>query len=118
MATLTMAMLISRDLARSRDFYRDVLGLKVRVDSPGWVDFDLGGPVTLGIHPPTEDLQVTPGSLQLGFEVEDVDVFVEEARAKGVPIVMEPMRESFGRLALILDPDGYTVQMFTPAPRG
>ena len=113
-----MAMLISDDLQRSRDFYRDVLGLKVRNDSPGWIDFDLGGKVVLGLHPPTEDIQVTPGSLQLGFEVADVDAYIEDARAKGARIVLEPKDESFGRLALILDPDGYTIQVFTPNRRG
>lgn len=114
MATFAMAMLVSANLPRSRDFYRDVLGLKVRNDSPGWIDFQLGGSAALGLHPPTDDVAVSPGSLQLGFEVDDVDSFIEDARAKGVSVVMEPFDESFGRLSLILDPDGYTVQVYTP----
>jgi predicted enzyme related to lactoylglutathione lyase len=117
MVTFSMAMLVSADLPRSRDFYRDVLGLKVRNDVPGWVDFDLGGGAALGLHPPTDEMPIRPGSLQLGFEVDDVDAFIEDARAKGASIVMEPFDESFGRLSLILDPDGYTVQVYTPRRR-
>jgi lactoylglutathione lyase len=114
MATFAMAMLVSADLARSRDFYRDVLGLTVRTESAGWIDLELGGGAALGLHPPSDEMQVRPGSLQIGFEVPDVDSFIEDARAKGAMIVMEPFDEEFGRLALMLDPDGYTLQVYTP----
>jgi lactoylglutathione lyase len=118
MATFSMAMLVSSDLPRSRDFYRDIFGLKLRYDTPDWVDFELGGAAALGLHPPSDYLSVQPGSLQLGFEVPDVDAFIDDARAKGVTIAMEPADESFGRLALIVDPDGYTVQVYTPNRQG
>jgi predicted enzyme related to lactoylglutathione lyase len=114
MATFAMAMLVSADLPRSRDFYRDVLELKVRFDTPEWVDFDLGSGAALGLHPPTDRVHVQPGSTQIGFEVPDVDAFIATARAKGVTVAMEPADEDFGRLALIVDPDGYTVQVYTP----
>ena len=65
MAQFTIAMLVCADLKRSRDFYRDVLGLKLKTDAvPDWVDFDLGGGALLGLHPKTEVLAVRPGSLQ------------------------------------------------------
>lgn len=118
MATFAMAMLVSADLPRSRDFYRDVFGLPLRYDTPDWVDFELGGSAALGIHPPSDYLAVQPGSLQLGFEVPNVDAFIDGARAKGVTIAMGPADESFGRLAMVVDPDGYTIQVYTPNPRG
>jgi predicted enzyme related to lactoylglutathione lyase len=118
MATFALTMLVSKDLARSRDFYRDVVGLRLGADMPPhWVDFDLGSGALLGIHPETDELRVQPGSNSNGFAVDDVDAFVAGAEAHGVRVIKEPADESFGRLAVILDPDGYTVQVYTPAAR-
>ena len=115
MAKFWVAMLVCADLKRSRDFYRDVLGLKVRNDSePHWVDLDLGGGATLGLHPKSELLSVRPGSLQLAFTVENVDTFVADCALLGVPIFQDPYDESFGRIAIISDPDGYPIQIVTP----
>ncbi|MBC5816350.1 MAG: VOC family protein [Candidatus Eremiobacteraeota bacterium] len=111
MSKFTVAMLVCADLDRSRDFYRDVLNLKVKTSNDRWVDFDLGNGVSLGIHKKTEILAVRPGSLQLGFTVEDVDKFVADARTMGVPVFQDPYDDTFGRVAIIGDPDGYPVQV-------
>jgi catechol 2,3-dioxygenase-like lactoylglutathione lyase family enzyme len=112
MTKFSVAMLVCADLRRSRDFYRDVIGLRLRNDNaPHWVDFDLGGGATLGLHPKTDLLAVRPGSLQLGFSVENVDRFVADCAAFGVPVFQDPYDESFGRVAVIGDPDGYPVQI-------
>ncbi|HEV2261998.1 MAG TPA: VOC family protein [Candidatus Rubrimentiphilum sp.] len=112
MADFSLAMLVCSDLKRSRDFYRDVMGLKLKTDSiPDWVDFELEGGASLGLHPKTELLAVRPGSLQLGFAVEDVDEFVGRCSGRGVPIFQSPYDESFGRFAVIGDPDGYPIQI-------
>lgn len=110
-----MAMIVSSDLGRTKTFYRTILGLKLGTDAaPHWVDFDLGDGRMLGIHPASDSLLVKPGSLQLAFYVEDVDKFVTDARTAGVRILQDPHDESFGRLAVIADPDGYAVQIATP----
>lgn len=89
MARFSIAMLVCSDLGRSRSFYRDVIGLKLVADrAPHWVE-------------------------QLGFAVEDVDAFVAGCVARGVPVFQEPYDESFGRIAVIGDPDGYPVQVGT-----
>jgi len=107
-------MLICADIERSRNFYRDVLGLKLKTDAvPDWVDFDLGNGALLGLHPKTELLAVRPGSLQLGFGVENVDEFVADCAKNGVPVFQYPSDESFGRFAMIGDPDGYAIQIIT-----
>lgn len=114
MAKFAIALLICADIERSRDFYRDVLGLTLKTDAvPDWVDFDLGNGALLGLHPKTELLAVRPGSLQLGFTVADVDAFIEECAKKSVPIFQSPSDESFGRFAMIGDPDGYAIQITT-----
>jgi hypothetical protein len=110
-----MTMLVCADLARSRDFYRDKIGLAVGTDvSPHWVDFDLGGGAQLGLHPADGRLPVQPGSMSIGFTVDDVDALVASLERDGVTIVNEPFDENFGRLAVVADPDGYPVQLLTP----
>ncbi len=115
MTTFAMAMLVCSNLARSRDFYRDVLTLKIGTDAfPEWVDFDLGDGKRLGLHPVSGTLAVRSGSLQLGFHVENVDAFIADARTGGVRVLQDPYEQSFGRVAVIADPDGYVIQVFTP----
>ena len=115
MATFALAMLVCADLERSKRFYRTILELKLGTDAaPHWVDFHLGEGRMLGLHPASESLIAKPGSLQLGFHVDDVNKIVTDARTAGVPILQEPHDESFGRIAVIADPDGYPVQVATP----
>ena len=114
MAKFSIVMLVCSDLTRSRNFYRDVLGLPVRQDLPKRpVRFELGDGSVLSLHRKSDVLAVRPGSLQLGFLVDDVDRFVADCVARGVPIFQDPYDESFGRVAVIGDPDGYPVQVGT-----
>lgn len=110
-------MLVCSNLQRSREFYRDVMGLKLIADhAPHWVEFELGPGISLGLHPATELLAVRPGSLQLAFSVENVDKFTSDCAALGVPIFQDPYDEPFGRMSVISDPDGYPIQVSTPKP--
>ncbi len=119
MASFVLAMLVCADLERSKRFYKTILDLKLGTDAaPHWVDFDLGEGRMLGLHPASDALTVKPGSVQLGFAVDDIDKFVTDARTAGVTVLQEPHDEGFGRLAVISDPDGYPVQVATlKAPR-
>ena len=119
MGAFAMAMLVCSDLARSRAFYRDVLELRVATDaSPDWVDFDLGDGQRLGLHPDSDTLMVRPGSLQLGFHVDNVDAFITDARTAGVRVLQDPYDQGVGRVAVIADPDGYVIQVFSPKHAG
>jgi predicted enzyme related to lactoylglutathione lyase len=110
----SIVLLVCSDLARSRNFYRDVIGLAIKVDRiPHWVEFELSDGATLGLHPKSDVLAVRPGSLQLGFTVDNVDAFVGDCVKRGVPVFQDPYDESFGRIAVIGDPDGYPIQVGT-----
>jgi len=111
-------MLVCSDLARSRDFYRDVLGLAVIQDLPKRpVRFRLGADAVLSLHRKSDVLAVRPGSLQLGFTVDDVDRFVADCVARKIPIFQDPYDEPFGRIATVGDPDGYPLQVATLTKR-
>ncbi|MBV8151622.1 MAG: VOC family protein [Candidatus Eremiobacteraeota bacterium] len=114
-AEFRMVVAACGDLARSRDFYHDLFGLSVTMDhAPHWIELDLGNGTSLGLHPATGNFSVQPGSVQLGFTVPNVDRFVTDARTMGTRILQEPFDASFGRLAIIGDPDGYAIQVYTP----
>ena len=118
MAKFSIVMLVCADLPRSRDFYRDVLGLQVLVDLPKRpVRFALGDGSVLSLHRKSDVLKVRPGSLQLGFTVDDVDRFAAECVKRGVPLFQDPYDEPFGRIAIVGDPDGYPIQVATLAKR-
>jgi len=105
-------MLVCSDLARSRDFYRTIMGLKLLKDrAPHWIEFELGEGITLVLHPRSELLAVRPGSLQLGFTVENVEKFVSDCVALNVPILQYPYDEGPLRISVISDPDGYPIQV-------
>ncbi len=111
-------MLVCSDLARSRDFYRDVLGLRALQDLPKRpVRFELNDGAELSLHRKSDVLAVRPGSLQLGFTVENVDEFVAQCVARGVPVFQDPYDEPFGRIAIVGDPDGYPLQVATVTRR-
>jgi catechol-2,3-dioxygenase len=43
-------VLFAEDLEQQKSYYRDVLGLPVKVDRGGWVEFEVGGDCTLALH--------------------------------------------------------------------
>ena len=107
-----VVLLVCADLDRSRTFYRDVLGLKsVGEKGVSWASFALGDGSTLSLHAKTELLAVRPGSIQLGFSVENVDTFCADCAQLDVPVFQDPYDEPFGRVAIISDPDGYPIQI-------
>lgn len=99
------------DMARSRAFYENILGLKPTMihesADNAWTEYEIGGGAfSLGQAPgwhPTAD------GASVAFEVEDFDATIAELRAAGVTFKMEPFPTPVCRMAFILDPDGSAV---------
>jgi lactoylglutathione lyase len=101
------------DMQRAIEFYRDVLGLPLRFESPEWTEFDTPG-TTLALHradspssagDPNDDNPA--GQCHLGFSVDDIDAYHERLTSRGVICVQPPREEDYGRkLAKYVDPDG------------
>lgn len=90
-------------------FYRDVMGLPLKFESPGWSEFATGE-TTLGLHPASE--KSPAGKLEMGFEVENLGQFYEQMRAKGVAFPMPPKKQDFGgMLAQFADSEGAHVSV-------
>jgi len=92
------------DMDRAVKFYRDVLGLPLRFESPGWSEFSTGE-TSLALHPASE--KRAAGSVELGFTVANIEQFHQEMAAKGVQFSMPPTKQDFGGvLAQFLDSEG------------
>ena len=96
----------TRDFARAKSFYTDVLGLPESEKSAGEVE---APNVTLSFWNPEEDgeeFRSNPAGFAL--RVEDVEGAVEEVRAAGGE-VMGTVDTGVCRMGFVRDPDGNTV---------
>ena len=92
------------DMDRAVKFYSDVLGLPLKFQSPGWSEFATGE-TTLALHPASP--KNASGTVELGFNVADLEKFHEEMSAKGVQFSMPPTKQDFGGvLAQFVDSEG------------
>jgi len=92
------------DMDKAVKFHRDVLGLKVKFESPGWSEFATGE-TTLALHPASD--KNPAGKVELGFSVADVEAFYRDMSAKGVLFSMPPKKQDFGGvLAQFVDSEG------------
>lgn len=97
------------DMDRTVKFYRDVVGLPLKFQSPGWSEFATGE-TSLGLHPASE--KNPAGKLEMGFNVPDIQKFHGEMRAKGVMFSMPPKKQDFGgTLAQFVDSEGAHVSV-------
>jgi lactoylglutathione lyase len=111
------AIVFVSDMKRAVSFYRDVLGLPLRFESPGWTEFATDG-ATLALHAaeasPSEETdprQVPAGRCRPGLSVPDLDAFHRKMVESNVPCLQEP-KETFGaRIAQYLDPDGLGISV-------
>jgi len=101
---LNYAIEFVSDMGRAVKFYRDVIGLKLKFDSPEWSEFQTGE-TTLALHPASD--KNPAGKVELGFGVGDIQAFYDEMRAKGVQFSMPPTKQDFGGvLAQFVDSEG------------
>src|SRR5437667_2198510 len=98
---VSYAIVFVSDMQRSVAFYRDVLGLPLKFESPGWTEFATEG-ATLALHLSTglsgaqDDPKQTPaGRCRPGLSVPDLDAFHKRMTASNVPCIQEP-KDVFG----------------------
>ena len=105
------AMVFVSDMDRSVAFYRDVIGLPMKFQSPGWTEFSTEGATlvlhlaeSLGVPSPTE----RAGMCRPGFSVQNLDEFHQRMVSNGVPCIQEPKLIYGAKVAQYSDPDGLT----------
>jgi len=113
------------DLEKTLKFYQEALGFNVsrRNTSPRGAQLAfLAVPnsdeeIELCQMPPgAPSVHVQPDLMHLAFEVEDLEAFAAEAKAKGYPLSDGPTKTSSGSVIAFLDaPEGYEVELIQKA---
>lgn len=114
---LKYAIIFVSDMQRSVAFYKDVIGLSLKFESPDWTEFATEG-ATLALH--VTDAPITSNDSQKkspagqcypGLSVKNIDDFHKRMVENNVTCVLEPVDEHGHKLAGYLDPDGLAISV-------
>jgi len=102
-----------RNVAASRAFYTQVLGLGVdpRFDTGDFVLFDTTT-IPFGVSEAKVNLDEAPQpgwGVALWIDCDNVDALHEKLQAAGAAVVTPPFDGPFGRTLVFADPDGYRI---------
>lgn len=104
-------------VAELRTWYEDQLNLVADWANDDFVLLTNDEGSRLGFH--RGDPLGDPGSVQLHFQVEDVDAVYEDLSQNGIRFTSPPESTPWGhRTAVCHDPAGHTVELFTPSSGG
>lgn len=107
---LGAVILLVSDMDKSMKFYRDVLELPVKSTSPEWVEFFSSGTV-VALHPSKNKTRTKNSGVLVGFMVSNLESVAKNLKDKKVEFFKEPTEESFGKHAIIVDPDGHLISI-------
>lgn len=104
----------ARDLERTNQWYRDVLGLSGEwgimfrhADEPDADPYSLLSP----FKAETDYFAPSSAPFMINLRVDDLDAFVAELEGKGVEILGR-QDEEYGKFAWIVDPDGIKLELW------
>ena len=114
--------IVSRDVARSRRFYTEVLGGEAVLESDelsivalanGWVTIATGGgptddKPTVTLEPPSD---LEHASSFLNIRVADIDAVYEEWSARGAEFLTPPIDRGVEIRCYMRDPDGHLIEV-------
>ncbi|MDA1061564.1 MAG: VOC family protein [Chloroflexi bacterium] len=103
-----------------RSFYVETLGMPVRTDRPGHVNFQWGNTrLTIARHDGVSGSSRDPRRVLLNLAVDDIEAVAAGLRSAGVAFLREPSSEPWGgSIATFEDPDGNTLQLMQLPPGG
>jgi lactoylglutathione lyase len=114
------------DMSRSVAFYRDILGLSLKFESPGWSEFQTGA-TTLALHQSRARVggegrgpaEPVAGTCSIGFSVDDLAATHRDLAARGAHFILAPTEQANEgiRLAVCVDPDGLAISFAEPLTR-
>ena len=112
------------DMARSVKFYRDVLGIPLKFESPEWTEFITDG-ATPALHKsddsnPNREISETTqaGQCRAGFHVSNLNEFHQRMADFNVQCLQEPTELHGVVLAQYVDPDRLVFSVSGPLQSG
>ena len=110
------------DVEATREWYRTVLGMEI--DDYGGASFlhaDTAALFPRGartIWAPfksdSEYFKPSSSDFMMNLMVDDLDAILERIKAAGVDPEGEPLAESYGKFAWVMDPDGRKIELWQP----
>ncbi|MFQ5705059.1 MAG: VOC family protein [Gemmatimonadales bacterium] len=111
------AIVFVSDMDRSVAFYRDVVGLELKFESPDWTEFATDG-ATLALHKSHEPTDraggqdgMPAGRCRPGLQVPDLDEFHRRMLTHAVSCIQNPTEVFGSRVAQYRDPDGLVISV-------
>ena len=103
------------DLARTYEFYVELLGLEVLMAHPGYLRLGGGGGFHIGFEERDVSLVGSAG-IEIVVQVDDVDACYAALSTAGILFDSPPQDQEWGaRHAWLRDPDGYRLSLAGPA---
>ena len=95
------------DMKRAREFYEDVLGLKIadKMMSGKWIEYAIGNE-TLAIANVGEQWMPSDQGTGAALEVEDFDDAIKRLKDRRVRFAADPFETPCCHMAVVQDPDG------------
>ncbi|MCI0649655.1 MAG: VOC family protein [Chloroflexi bacterium] len=114
------ASIWSEDLNNLLPFYRDVLGVKVAMESPGFVVLGADSPeaptLGLGTHSEVHGRNTDPARHMVAFTSDDLTADWQRLKEAGVEFIQDPTDYGDLWIATLKDPEGNLVQLFQYGP--
>lgn len=105
----------SEDLNNLLPFYRDVLGINVSMESPGFVILGAPGPnapgMALGTHSDIRGHNTDPSRHLVSFMTDDIQADWTRLKGAGVEFIQDPDENDELMIATLKDPEGNLVQL-------
>jgi len=109
----------TKDMDATVAFYRDTLGLALRMQmGEDWAEFDVAG-TTVALHGTREGHAPPQDGATVVFEVDDLEGEMNALRGRNVEFEGEVSEvPGYGRFVSFRDPDGNLLQIFERAKGG
>jgi predicted enzyme related to lactoylglutathione lyase len=109
------------DLARARNFYENVLGLKTSAiwesSASSWIEYNVGAATLAITNMSPEHWKPSQDGPSLAFEVEDFESAIQALRDAAVVFYLDPFATEACQLAVIADPDGNSIAIHRRAQK-
>jgi lactoylglutathione lyase len=115
-STIGYVILYVKDPEAALSFYRDKLGMKVKMQEDGWIELETGA-TTLALHKTDKPVEKIHSQAIVVFNVEDIASAYNELKTRGIRFEKEPAvvcetPDHIGKSADFTDPDGNPLSIF------